>query len=71
MLVVLDLDRFGWRARELIALIDELEHCGVGFRALNSLMDTTTSAGQVFLQIQASFAEMERDVIRQRINGRR
>ena len=30
-------------------------------------MDTTTSTGQAFLQIQASFAEMERDVIRQRI----
>lgn len=67
VLVVLDLDRLGRRAGELIALIDELDHRGVGFRALNSPMDTTTPAGRAFLQIQAAFAEMERNVIRQRI----
>ena len=53
--------------RQLDALIDELDHRGVGFRALNSPMDTTTPAGRAFLQIQAAFAEMERNVIRQRI----
>ena len=67
VLVVLDLDRLGRRAGELIALIDELDHRGVGFRALNSPMDTTAPAGRAFLQIQAAFAEMERNVIRQRI----
>ena len=67
VLVVLDLDRLGRRAGELIALIDELDHRGVGFRALNSPMDTTAPTGRAFLQIQAAFAEMERNVIRQRI----
>ena len=67
VLVVLDLDRLGRRAGELIALIDDLDHRGVGFRALNSPMDTTAPAGRAFLQIQAAFAEMERNVIRQRI----
>ena len=67
VLVVLDLDRLGRRAGELIALIDQLDNRGVGFRALNSPMDTTAPAGRAFLQIQAAFAEMERNVIRQRI----
>ena len=67
VLVVPDLDRLGRRAGELIALIDELDHRGVGFRALRSPMDTTAPAGRAFLQIQAAFAEMERNVIRQRI----
>ena len=67
VLVVLDLDRLGRRAGELIALIDDLDHRGVGFRALNPPMDTTAPAGHAFLQIQAAFAEMERNVIRQRI----
>ena len=67
VLVVLDLDRLGRRAGEIIALIDELDHRGVGFRALNSPMDTTTPAGRAFMQIQAAFAEMERNVMRQRI----
>ena len=65
--MVLDLDRLGRRAAELITLIDDLEDQGIGFRAINSPMDTTTPAGRAFLQIQAAFAEMERNVIRQRI----
>lgn len=67
VLVVLDLDRLGRLAGELIALIDALGARGIEFRALNSPMDTTTPAGRAFLQIQAAFAEMERNVIRQRV----
>ena len=67
MLVVLDLDRLGRLAGELIRLVDELEAKGVGFRALNASFDTTTPMGRAFLQIQAAFAEMERNVIRQRV----
>ena len=68
VLIVLDLDRLGRRARDLIGLIEDLEKRGVGFRAINSPMDTTTPAGRAFLQIQAAFAEMERNLIRQRVN---
>ena len=67
VLVVLVLDRLGRRAGELITLIDKLDQRGIGFRALNSPMDTTTPAGRAFLQIQAAFAEMARNVIRQRV----
>ena len=67
VLVVLDLDRLGRKAGELINLIDELDHRGIAFRALGSPMDTTTPAGRAFLQISAAFAEMERNVIRQRV----
>ena len=67
VLVVLDLDRLGRLAAEVIALIDQLAHRDIGFRALNAPMDTTTPAGRAFLQIQAAFAEMERNVIRQRV----
>ncbi len=70
VLVVLDLDRLGRLGRlagELIRLLDELEAKGVGFRALNASFDTTTPMGRAFLQIQAAFAEMERNVIRQRV----
>ncbi len=58
VLVVQDLDRLGRLAGEFIALNDGLNERGVGFRALNSPMDTTTPAGRAFLQIQAAFAEM-------------
>lgn len=68
VLVVLDLDRLGRLAAELIALIDRLAGLGIGFRALNAPMDSTTPAGRAFLQIQAAFAEMERNIIRQRVH---
>ena len=68
ILIVLDLDRLGRRAGELIRLVDELESRGIGFRALNASFDTTTPVGRAFLQIQAAFAEMERNLIRQRVN---
>lgn len=67
VLVVLDLDRLGRLAAELIVLIDQLAARGIAFRALNAPMDTTTPAGRAFLQIQAAFAEMERNIIRQRV----
>ena len=38
VLVVLDLDRLGRRAGELITLVDELDQRGIGFRALNTPM---------------------------------
>ena len=67
VLVVLDLDQLGRRVGALITLIDEFDHRGIGFRVLNSPMDTTTSTGCAFLQLQAAFAEMERNVIPQRV----
>jgi DNA invertase Pin-like site-specific DNA recombinase len=67
VLVVLDLARLGRLAGELSRLVDELEVKGVGFRALNASFDTTTPMGRAFLHIQAAFAEMERNVIRQRV----
>ena len=62
VLVVLDLDRLGRLASDLIKLIDELAEKDIGFKAINSPMDTTTPAGRAFLQIQAAFAEMERNI---------
>ena len=53
VLVVLDLDRLGRLASDLIKLIDELAEKDIGFKAINSPMDTTTPAGRAFLQIQA------------------
>ena len=49
MLVVLDLDRLGRLASDLIKLIDELAEKDIGFKVINSPMDTTTPAGRAFL----------------------
>jgi DNA invertase Pin-like site-specific DNA recombinase len=67
VLVVLDLDRLGRLAGELVHLLDGLEARDVGFRALNASFDTMTPMGRAFLQVQVAFAEMERSVIHQRV----
>ena len=67
VLVVLDHDRFGRHTSELTTVIDELDQRGVAFRTLNSPMDTTTPAERAFPQIQTAFAEMESNVILQRV----
>lgn len=67
VLVGLDLDRPGHCAPDLIALIDGHASRGVGFKALDSPMDTATPAGRAFLEIQRAFAATDRGVIRQRV----
>jgi len=49
--VLVELDRLGRRASELISLIDDLDQRGVGFHAIISPMDTTMPADRAFLQI--------------------
>lgn len=68
VLVVLDLDRFGLPMGDMIRFVKELEGRGVGFRALNAAFDTTTARGRAFMETYARFTEMDRNVIRQRIN---
>lgn len=65
-LVVWKLDRLGRSVRQLVELIDLLKKRNVHFRSLTESIDTTTSLGQFFFHIMASFAEMERAVIQER-----
>jgi DNA invertase Pin-like site-specific DNA recombinase len=67
VLVVSQLRHIGRRVEELMHFVDELKGRG-GFRALDKLFDTTPPTGDAFLKIHAEFAEMERNVIRERIS---
>jgi DNA invertase Pin-like site-specific DNA recombinase len=69
VLVVVQLVHLDYRMEALIRFVSDLTDRGVGFRALDTVFDTTTAAGRAFLQIQAALAEMERTLIRQRISG--
>jgi DNA invertase Pin-like site-specific DNA recombinase len=66
MLVVWRLDRLGRSLGQLIALMQTLQSQQIGFHSLVEGIDTTTATGQFFFQITGAFAELERNLIRER-----
>jgi DNA invertase Pin-like site-specific DNA recombinase len=68
MLVVYKLDRIARSLRELIDIVEELNRSGCDIKTLSGdhIIDTSTSMGKLFFNINASFAEYERDIISER-----
>ncbi len=65
-LVVWKLDRLGRTTHQLVGLLEQFEQEGVKLRSLQDGIDPSTSMGKAMLQIGAVFAEMERNLIRER-----
>ncbi|KKN77934.1 hypothetical protein LCGC14_0354990 [marine sediment metagenome] len=65
-LIVWRLDRLGRSVPELIAILEDLDVRGVGFRSLTESIDTTTAAGKMIFHMLAAFAEFERNLISER-----
>jgi len=61
------LDRLGRSLKHLILTLDELQSIGVGFVSYNENLDLTTSTGRLLFGILASFAEFERNLIKERV----
>jgi DNA invertase Pin-like site-specific DNA recombinase len=67
VLMVWKLDRLGRSTKHLITIIEDLEARGIEFKTLSGhQLDTTTSMGKLVFTIFASFAEFERNLIRER-----
>jgi DNA invertase Pin-like site-specific DNA recombinase len=66
MLVVWRLDRLGRSLGQLMALMQTLQSRQIGFHSLIEVIDTTTATGQFFFQVTGAFAELERNLIRER-----
>lgn len=65
-LVIWKLDRLGRTTHQLVGLLEQFEQDGVKLRSLQDGIDPSTSLGKAMLQIGAVFAEMERNLIRER-----
>jgi len=61
------LDRFGRSLAHLINAIQSLTDAGVSFASLGEGIDTRSATGRLMLGILGSFAEFERERIRERI----
>lgn len=67
--VVAKLDRFGRSVRHLSRLLGELDDLGVVFVSVAESFDSSTPAGRLQRNMLGSFAEFERDQIRERTSG--
>ena len=65
-LVVVRIDRLGRSLPDLVNLLDDLGQRGIRLQTLSEGIDTTTTMGKLFFQLCATFAEYERNLIRER-----
>jgi DNA invertase Pin-like site-specific DNA recombinase len=68
-LVVYKLDRLGRSIRSLIDFTNGLRERKVEFRSVSDGIDTSTPAGRFYFHTLAALAEMERDLIRERVQA--
>jgi DNA invertase Pin-like site-specific DNA recombinase len=66
VLVVWKLDRLTRSLRDLLHIVDTLEKVGAGFQSLTESIDTTTPVGRMLVHVLGSFAQFEREIIRER-----
>lgn len=66
VLVVWKLDRLTRSLSDLLTILKRLEEVGAGFRSLTEAIDTTSPVGKMLMQILGSFAQFEREMLRER-----
>ncbi len=66
VLVVWKLDRLGRTTRGMLEFAGDLEARKVGLKSMTDHIDTTSAAGRMFFTLMSAFAEMERELIRER-----
>jgi DNA invertase Pin-like site-specific DNA recombinase len=70
MLIVARFDRFARSTRHLIRALEEFQSLGVDFISLNESIDTSTALGKMVCTVLGAVAELERNIIRERVTAR-
>ena len=65
-LVVWKLDRLSRSPKDLLTILERVSAAGAKFRSLTESIDTSGPAGRMLMQMLGSFAEFEREMIRER-----
>ena len=66
-ILVWKLDRFGRSMADLVMTLNELREIGVVFVSLTESLDFSTPSGRAMAGMLSTFAEFERDIIRERV----
>ena len=67
--VVWSLDRFGRSLPQIVVNVQELAALGVEFASIKQVIDLSTMQGRLTLYVFAMLAEVERDMIAQRVRA--
>ncbi|MBP1040047.1 recombinase family protein [Vagococcus sp. BWB3-3] len=67
--VIFKLDRLARGTKHLLSLMDEFEKRGINFVSIQNHIDTTTPMGKFFFTVMGAFAEMEAEIIRERVKS--
>lgn len=68
-ILVWKLDRFGRSLADLVMTLNELREIGVVFMSLTESLDFSTPSGRAMAGMLSTFAEFERDIIRERVKA--
>lgn len=66
VVVVWKLDRLSRSLKDVLTLMEKIQHAGAGFQSLTEAIDTTSPAGRMMMQMVGAFAEFERAMLRER-----
>jgi DNA invertase Pin-like site-specific DNA recombinase len=66
--IVWKLDRLGRSVQHLLNLLEEFQNKNIRLICIEGNVDTDTPQGKFFFTIIGAFAELEREIIRERIN---
>jgi DNA invertase Pin-like site-specific DNA recombinase len=62
-------DRFARSVSHLARALDEFRALGIEFASLHEAVDTSTPMGRAMFHIAGAFAELEREIIRERVRA--
>lgn len=69
MVLVWKFDRFARSLSMLVTALETFRELGIDFISYQDQLDTTTSMGRLMFHINASYAEFERELIRERVKA--
>ncbi len=67
ILLVYKIDRFSRKLKDLISALEDLKARGINFTSVTEQIDTTTAMGEAFFQIIGVFAQLERGMVKERV----
>jgi len=68
LLLVYKTDRFSRNLKDLLFTLEDLKKEGVHFTSVTEPIDTTSAMGEAFFQIIGVFAQLERGMVKERVN---